>query len=142
MLAKGPSPTDVDLHRAGLTRAALTEAHAAYAGAGLDLARVPGRGWRLFGLHPTQPRTLTRWGHLHVLITDRAALAAEFRGWVDQWDRFAQPSEQPPPESPPEPLSETDSQPTATESLLNSPAEPAAGRDCDTRQVPQPQGDT
>jgi hypothetical protein len=54
-------------------------AQAEYERAGLNLARVDGRGWRVHGLHPTEPRTFTLWGGLAELVADRDGIVARFR---------------------------------------------------------------
>ena len=67
-----------DLEDSGLTEAELSEARKAYTEVGLDLARVPHRGWRVFGLHKTKPVTFVLWSGLDLLVGNRQEIIERF----------------------------------------------------------------
>lgn len=71
-----------DLASIGLTPAGLKAVQAEYAAAGLSLARVDGRGWRVFGVHPTAAQTFTIWGRLAELVANRVGICERFAGMV------------------------------------------------------------
>ncbi len=67
-----------ELAEAGVTNEGLRAVQESYKAAGLNLSRVDGRGWRVFGIHPSLAVTYQLWADLGSLVREVESIIGSY----------------------------------------------------------------